>query len=187
VSRCGRGGHGDGRPASVFLDLLPFLPDAREAERPLFAVDLGCVNGIETLDLLRRGWTVLAVTESQAAKRRVEAALPRALSARATVAIADFGSLLLPPSDLIHTGASLPLRPRAQLGPAWSRIVPAIRGAGWFAGEFLIGTPRRQDEIAYVTRKQVVALLSGFRIELLREADDALHVVARRRPLPRGR
>ena len=108
--------------------------------------------------------------------------MPRALSARATVVVGDFGALVLPPADLIHTGTSLPLRPRAQLGPAWSRIVPAIRSGGWFAGQFLIGPPERADELAYVTRKQVVALLGGFRIELLREADDRLHVVARRRP-----
>ena len=100
----------------------------------------------------------------------------------ATVVVGDFGALVLPPADLIHTGTSLPLRPRAQLGPAWSRIVPAIRSGGWFAGQFLIGPPERADELAYVTRKQVVALLGGFRIELLREADDRLHVVARRRP-----
>jgi hypothetical protein len=176
------GAVGDDRPASVFADLLAFLPDAKAAERPPLAVDLGCRRGEETVELLRRGWTVLAVTESRSAKRRVEGSVPRALSARVTVVIGDFGSLLLPPADLIHTGTNLPLRPRAQLGPAWSRIVPAIRGGGWFAGQFLIGPPDRADELSYVTRKQVVALLSGFRIELLREEDEALRVVARRRP-----
>jgi hypothetical protein len=176
-----RGAVERGRPASVFCDLLPFLPDARAAERPLLAVDLGCVNGLATAELLDRGWTVLAVTESRSAWRRVEASVPQALSARLTVALGDFGALLLPPADLIHTGTSLPRRPRAQLGPAWSRIVPAIRAGGWFAGQFLVGPPERTDELAYVTRKQVVALLSGFRIELLREEDDALRVVARRR------
>jgi hypothetical protein len=40
----------------LFVEAIPYLPTATAAEPPLIAVDLGCGDGAETLELLRRGW-----------------------------------------------------------------------------------------------------------------------------------
>ena len=176
---------GDGRPASLFLELLPLLP---RADRPLLAIDLACRETIETAELLARGWTVLAITETAEAKRRLEAVASRTPSARLTIQTGDFGALALPRAHLIYTGAALPVRPQAAFGPVWSRIVPAVRSGGWYAGRFLGDRdPLAPDAaLTFLSRRQVLTVLSGFQIELLREREDAschaFDVIARRRP-----
>jgi len=118
-------------------EALPLLPSPADSDGPLLAIDLGCPHALDSLELLHRGWTVLALTETVDSKRRLLAEAPRRESARLTVGIADFGALVLPPADLIYTGFELSLRPAAAFGPVWSRIVPALRPGGWFVGRFL--------------------------------------------------
>jgi hypothetical protein len=48
----------------VFVDALPLLPTASPDKLPLVAVDLGCGDGKEALELLTRGWTVIATDRS---------------------------------------------------------------------------------------------------------------------------
>jgi hypothetical protein len=168
-------------------EALPLLPSPADADGPLLAIDLDCPHALDSLELLHRGWTVLALTETVDSKRRLLAQAPRRESARLTVGIADFSALVLPPADLIYTGSELSLRPAAAFGPVWSRIVPALRPGGWFVGRFLGDRDDRAPDsgLSFLTRKQVVTLLSGFLVELLRERDTAgLHefdTIARRR------
>jgi len=126
----------------------------------------------DSLDLIDGGWTVLALTETTA-RRRLLAGVRHAASVRLTIDTADFNALVLPPADLIYTAASLPRRPPAAFEHVWSRIVPAIRPGGWFVGSFLGDRNRRTPDssLTFLTRKQVVTLLNGFLIELLRERD----------------
>jgi hypothetical protein len=44
------------RAAPLFVDSIPYLPTPTAAEPQLTAVDLGCGDGAETLEPLRRGW-----------------------------------------------------------------------------------------------------------------------------------
>lgn len=163
------------------------LPRAADSHRPLLAVDLGSRDALESLDLLRRGWTVLAITDTERAKRRLLSEAPSRNIARLTVDVGDFAALVLPPADLVHSDAALCLRPPPAFGPVWSRVVPAVRPGGWFVGQFLGDRDSRSLDPALtcLTRRQVITLLNGFRIELLRERevsdDHAFDVIARRR------
>jgi hypothetical protein len=158
-----------------------------KADRPLFAIDLGCREQIETAELLARGWTLLAITDSAEGKKHLERTSAHAGSARLTIQSGNFGALVLPPADLIYTGAELPHRPQTAFGPVWSRIVPAVRRGGWFAGRFLGDHDARAPDAAltFLSRRQLLTVLSGFRIELLREGDEpgahSFDVIARRR------
>src|SRR5262249_21932616 len=142
---------------------------------PLLAIDLGCRDALDSLELLHRGWTVLGLTHTVDSKRRLLAEVPHRESARLTIEIADFGALVLPPADLIYTGSELSFHPAPAFGPVWSRIVPALRPGRWFVGRFLGDRDERSPDpaLSFLTRKQVVTLLSGFLVELLRERDAA--------------
>jgi len=181
---------GDDRPASsrrLLAEALPLLPPT--ADRPLLAIDLSVGDPLESLDLLGLGWSVLALTETASDRNRLRAELSDVEFVRLTIQVADFSALVLPPADLIYTGAALCLRPAVGFGPVWSRIVPATRPGGWLLGEFLGDRdPRAPDSPrTTLTRKQVMTLLSGFRIELLRERETpdehVFDVFARRRPI----
>jgi len=193
------GAAGGGRPASsrlLLAEALPQLPLAAESDRPLLAIDLGCRNGLDSLELMRRGWTVLAITDTPRTKRLLlaevphgQAEVPHGQSARLTIEVGNFRALVLPPADLIYSGATLSCRPSYAFGPVWSRIVPAVRPSGWFVGQFLgdRGPRSLNPDLTCLTRKKVITLLSGFRIELLRERelsdDHSFDVIARRRPV----
>jgi hypothetical protein len=171
------GAAGNSRPTTLIREALPFLPLAAESQQPLLAIDLG--QALESLELLDLGWTVLALTEKPTSSRR--------RSVRLTVEVVDFRSLVLPRADLVYTGSMLSKRPAPDLVPVWSRIVPAVRPGGWFVGHFLGDRHGRAPDprLTFLTRKQVVTLLSGFLVELLRERENAsdhrFDVIARRR------
>ena len=184
-----------GRPVtsrSLLVAALPLLPHAAERDRPLLAVDLDCRDRLDSLALLRQGWTVLAITATPAAKRRLVGEVPQRQSARLTVEVCDFDELALPVADLVYSGAALSSRPQPAFGRLWGRIVPALRPGGWLVGQFVGDRDVRAGGtgLTVLTRKQIVTLLNGFRIECLREretaAEHAFDVLARRRPLHRG-
>lgn len=103
---------------------------------PAFAVDLGCGSGRDTIAMLERGWSVLAV---DAAPEAVEALrgrddLPAAAGLEALVSRHE--DLSLPRCHLVNAGFSLPLCPRESFFDVWSRIVQALRTGGRFSGQF---------------------------------------------------
>jgi len=173
----------------LLREALPLLPRVRD--RSLLAIDLGARDRLETADLLHTGWTVLALAESAKAQKRLLAETSQSRQARLTIEVADFRALLLPPADLIYAGAVLALHPAREFGPIWSRVVPALRPGGWFVGRLLVDRDSQAPTggIAVPARRQVVTLLSGFVIELLRERESSsrleFDVIARRRTVPR--
>jgi tellurite methyltransferase len=57
------------------------------------AIDLGCGDGAETLELLRRGWTVLAVDGSSAGIARLRQSVSPADLPRLTTLVAPFTAI----------------------------------------------------------------------------------------------
>lgn len=84
---------------------------------PGFAVDLGCGDGADTAELLRRGWTVLAVDRQPAAIALAEHNVPDHHRPRLRTLAADFTMLTLPAADLIYCGWSLPHCPGTPSAP----------------------------------------------------------------------
>src|SRR3954468_24291573 len=65
-----------GKPArDTLLKALELFE--KEKRAPGFAVDLGCGSGRDTLELLRRGWRVLAVDSSSEGMELLRAAVPK--------------------------------------------------------------------------------------------------------------
>src|ERR1700722_16859529 len=78
LAACNRLGAGDGR----------------------LAVDLGCGEGTDTLALLDRGWSVLAIDVEPAGLASLRARIPAACSGRIRVMCASFADADLPPAHL---------------------------------------------------------------------------------------
>jgi len=98
-----------------------------------FAVDLGCGAGRDTRELLRSGWRVLAVDREPAARTVLENAVEPDLQARLQVRIEDLATASIPRCDLVNASLSLPFLAPAAFGPAWGRIVTALRPGSRFA------------------------------------------------------
>ena len=161
-----------------------------------FAVDLAAGEGRDTLELLARGWRVLATDAEPSAFTYLWPRVPAAAHDRLTTAVVRFEDTALPSCDLVNASFALPFCAPRHLPALWARIVTAIRPGGRFAGQFFgdrDSWASRADRTHH-THDEVVALLAGFDIELLRieERDDPpdvrepkhwhlFHVVARKR------
>lgn len=160
------------------------------------AIDLGCGEGRDTLELLRRGWRVLAIDSHPMA---FDLLLPRAPTEhreRLTARAASFEGLDLPAAKLVNASFSLPFCEPAHFDALWSRIVAAVEPGGRFAGQ-LFGDRDSWATIpdrSHQTEQRARDMFAAFDIEEFRaeEKDDndalgnpkhwhVFHVVAQRR------
>jgi len=138
-----------------------------------FAVDLGCGNGRDTVELLRRGWQVLALDAQAAAieELRDRAGLPH--PERLEARVDRFETARWPAADLVNSSFALPLCPPDAFPEVWRRIVDSLRPGGRFAGQ-LYGD---RDEwaadktITHHDRAAVDRLLAPFAVEWLEEEE----------------
>ncbi|GAB1538336.1 class I SAM-dependent methyltransferase [Scytonema sp. NUACC21] len=141
--------------------------------RSCFAVDLGCGEGRDTVELLRRGWRVLAIDgEAEAVARLLNR--PDINCQLLETRVNRFEELTLPESvDLVNASFSLPFCPPEHFPCLWEKIISCLRSDGRFSGQ-LFG---ERDSwaifptISHHTRQQVEMLLQPFEIEMFEEED----------------
>ena len=148
--------------------------DAEPADTARFAVDLGAGSGRDTVELLRRGWRVLAIDAEPDAIDALSARpdLPR--DADLSGMVARFEDAAWPPCDLVNASFALPLCAPAGFERAWRRIVTSLQPGGRFAGQ-LYGTRDSwagRTGMTFHTRAEIDGLLAGFEVEHLVEEED---------------
>jgi len=172
------------------LARFPAVPGPRNA------VDLGCGDGRDTIELLRRGWEVLAIDSEPSAIERLPARADLPSGARLEALCQRFEEASWPAADLVNASFALPLCPPDRFPALWARILASLKPGGRFSGQ-LYG-PRDswfgRPGLTHHDRISVEALLADMHTEILEEEEsDALtprgqpkhwhifHIVARRR------
>lgn len=157
-------------PRATLLYALA-LHDA-EGRPPGFAIDLGAGGGRDTLELLRRGWRVLAVDAEPASlelvRRRAAAAV--GLETR----LGRFEEVEWPPAELVTSSFSLPFVPPEAFARAWERIRGSLVPGGRFCGQ-LFGDRdgwAQAEDMTFHTRDDVERLLDGLVVEQLDEREE---------------
>jgi tellurite methyltransferase len=139
-----------------------------------FAVDLGCGSGRDTVEILRRGWRVLAMDGEPAAIEKLTARDDLPAGADLTGQVATFEEAVWPPCDLVNSSFALPLIAPGDFDAVWQRITGSLNPGGRIACQ-LYG-PRDdwagRPGMTFHDRAAIDALLSGLDIEMLREEDD---------------
>jgi tellurite methyltransferase len=183
----------DRRPRPTLLAALARF-DATPARRQ--AVDLGCGDGRDTIELLRRGWSVLAIDAEPAALATLEQRPDLPAQAALSTLCRRFEDATWPMADLVNSSFALPLCPPHRFAALWQRIVGSLKPGGRFAGQ-LFGDRdgwAGNADITHLDRDAAEALLGGLEVELFEEEEsDAVtprgkpkhwhifHIVARRR------
>jgi tellurite methyltransferase len=158
-------------PRDLLLQLLNHIEWERKSTGDRTAIELGFGAGTDTLELLRRGWRVLAIDEQESASRFLARRVPRRSRSALTTVVAPMQELDLPSADLVYASFSLPFCPPAAFPALWSGIRRAIKPGGHFGGQ-LFGNRdewRGERPFSFHTRSQVRRLARGMKIELLRE------------------
>ncbi len=137
------------------------------------AIDLGSGGGRDTVELLRRGWAVLAIdAEPQAAASLgARGDLPR--TGALVTRTGRFEDARWPAVDLVNASFALPLCPPDRFPAVWRAIRASLRPGGRFAGQ-LYG---ERDDFAHdphltcLTAERTAELLAGLAVEMLEEEE----------------
>ena len=160
-------------PRETLLMALEGFSTEPSASLRMTAVDLGCGDGRDTVEILRQNWRVIAVDgESEAiARLRRRSDINRTyLETR----VQRFEELTLPPDvDLVNASFCLPFCPADAFSALWEEIVNALRPGGRFCGHLLGDRDSWAvySDVNFHTRPQIEQLLAPFEIELLDEED----------------
>ena len=112
----------------------PLLADAlTRFDTPGRAIDLGSGAGVESLELLRQGWQVLAIDQEPDAAEYLRASAPPDSLDRLQTRTASFKDLALPITDLVWSSLSLSFCERDDFEDLWSTILACIEVGGLLA------------------------------------------------------
>ncbi len=164
----------EGRPPRETLLFALGRFDAEPAQGSRVAVDLGCGSGRDTMELLRRGWTVLAIDAEPDAIAMLRSRPDLPTRGRLETRVARFEDLYWPAADLVNASFSLPLCPPERFPELWERIVASLRPGGRFAGQLFGDRDSFAGDPGITThdRKAAEALLSRLEVELFREEEE---------------
>jgi len=162
------------------------------------AVDLGCGDGRDTVEMLRRGWSVIAVDAEPRALERLKARSDLPPAAKLTILLGAFQDerVAWPAADLINASFSLPLCPPASFPVLWRKIAASLGAGGRFAGQLYgdrDGWADRRD-LTIFDGTSAHRLFDGYALELFEEEESdtvtprgkpkhwhIFHIVARKR------
>ncbi len=157
---------------TLLTALINFESETRKAGGRI-AIDLGCGEGRDTVELLHQGWKVIAIDGEKEAISRL---LKRTdiNTALLQTCIAQFENIQLVESvDLINASFSLPFCAPESFSDLWNKIVSSLLPGGRFCGH-LFGNHdswAADSSMNHHTVSEVEVLLTPFDIELFDEQD----------------
>jgi SAM-dependent methyltransferase len=184
---------GEREPRDLLLEVLAtFERDGRTG----VGVDLGCGQGVDTAEMLRRGWQVTAIDATEEGIRRLRRRIPEDHASRLRSVVTPMQDVEIPSADLVYASFSLPYCPPELFPRLWSDLRAAIRPDGRFAGE-LFGDrdtwAATERDMAFFDIGSARELFDGMEIESFEEEESedegwgdeikhwhVFHVIARR-------
>lgn len=137
------------------------------------AVDLGCGEGRDTVELLRRGWRVLAIDGHPMALDLIRARVAPGDEARLACVLAGMEDATWPRCRLLNASFALPFCVPGRFADLWTRVVESIQPGGRFAGQ-LFGDRDSWATLAdrsHQSRAELDGMFRGFVLEELREEE----------------
>jgi SAM-dependent methyltransferase len=137
------------------------------------ALDLGCGDGRDVVEILRRGWRVVAVdSEPEALRELAKRELPGA--ERIMPVVARLEDVPLPLGvQLVNSSFAMPLCEPERFRDLWRRIREALPEGGRFSGQWygVRDSWRGRPGITFLERDEARGLLEGLDIEMFEEEE----------------
>jgi SAM-dependent methyltransferase len=176
--------------------LLAALDAFGEPQDDALAIDLGCGDGRDIIEILRRGWRVVAVDAEPEALRQLAARnLPN--SERIIAVAARLEEVPLPIGvQLVNSSFAMPLCEPARFHDLWMRIRDALPVGGRFSGQWYGARDswKGRPGMTFLLRDEALGLLDDLDLEMFDEEETdsvtprgnpkhwhIFHIVARKR------
>ncbi len=137
------------------------------------ALDLGCGDGRDAIEMLRRGWRVVAVDAEPEALTKLQSR-PLPAGSDVTPVIARMEEVPIPLGALlVNSSFAMPLCEPQAFHALWARIRDSLPAGGRFSGQWYgprdswVGRPG----ITFVGREEALAMLSGLDLEMFDEEE----------------
>ena len=158
-------------PRDILLKGLELMTNDLDNEKTHFAIDLGCGNGPDTMELLKRGWKVLAIDNEQSALTILEESIQKDWKERLETKRQSFDEVKLPSCDFIIASLSIPFCEPEHFPKFWEEIQNSLKVGGRFAGNFFGEKDgwANIDSMIFHTQEQVHELFNKFEIEYFNE------------------
>lgn len=160
------------KPREVLVKALKLFKSDNCKRDKYFAVDLGCGNGPDTIELLRSNWEVLAVDVDPTAFKFMKEFVPEKYKMRLKCRCESFEKLsIIPRTTLVNASYSLPFCNPNSFCELWNNVSLAIEKGGRFSGNFFgIRDEWIWDEtMNFHTRQEIEEMFKGFELEYINE------------------
>lgn len=137
------------------------------------ATDIAAGEGRDTLELVKRGWNVVAMDNHPEAFPLLWSQIPDRLRSRVETVDVDFARMEIPRCDLVNASFALPFCEPSDFSELWKKIASAIPPDGRFSGQFF-GDRDTWSSFPHRTHhsmEEVLELLDGFDVEMIREEE----------------
>jgi SAM-dependent methyltransferase len=153
--------------------LLAALDAFGKPPHDALVIDLGCGDGRDVIEMLRRGWKVVAVDAEPEALRQLQAR-PLLKGSDVTPLNARLEDVPIPLGvHLVNSSFAMPLCEGASFRRTWERIREALPSGGRFSGQWY--GPRDswfgRPGMTFLSREEALALLQGLDLEMFQEEE----------------
>jgi SAM-dependent methyltransferase len=153
--------------------LLAALDAFGEAPADALVMDLGCGDGRDVIEELRRGWRVVAVDAEPEALRQLQAR-PLPEGSDVTPVNARLEEVPIPLGvHLVNSSFAMPLCEPEAFRRTWERIREALPPGGRFSGQWYGPRDSWVDRpgMTFVSREEALAMLEGLDVEMFEEEE----------------
>ena len=161
-------------PRETLLKVLEIFEKEKEKDEQLFAIDLGCGHGADTIELLKRNWKVLAIDKMSEGLQILEDNILPSWKRNFRKSEQLFEDMNLINCNLLVASYSLPFCKPEYFNSLWKKIESSILPGGRFAGNFFGNNDSWSDnkQITFHSEDEVKNLFRNFQIEYFHERDE---------------
>ena len=123
-------------PKATLLVALKLFEDENYSNVEKDAIDVGCGHGPDTIELLKRGWNVLAIDREETGLEIIRNSINPEWTKSLELQKSSFEDMKLKSVNLINASLSLPFCRPEHFKKLWNEIDTSIITGGRFAGHF---------------------------------------------------
>ncbi len=161
-------------PRDTLLKVIEFFENEKTSGEQLFAIDLGCGHGADTLELLKRNWKVLAIDSSAEGLAILEDSVIPSRKRNFRKVNMSFEDLKLMKCDLLNASYSLPFCKPEFFSRMMKEIDSSILKGGRFSGNFFGKNDSwaGNKNMTFHSKEELLNFFRNFEMEYLEEKDE---------------